>query len=162
MPLRKENKEEAKKAAVRATIDNLLIDRMVTQDCHRGRRNLSMTWIDVKKAYDLVEYEWPMEMMQVHRFPEWMVGVMHNLSKSWNTRVVTTTRRGREKFEMLKFNRGLPEGDALCPGLFTLCMNHIAWTVRATKGYMLSRQISTRVTYMSYRSLSKDFRRFGE
>ena len=27
------------------TIDNLLIDRMVTQHCHRGRRNLSMGWI---------------------------------------------------------------------------------------------------------------------
>ena len=95
MPLRKENKEEAKKAAVRATIDNLLIDRMVTQDCHRGRRNLSMTWIDVKKAYDLVEYEWPMEMMQVHRFPEWMVGVMHNLSKCWNTRVYGDNNKAR-------------------------------------------------------------------
>ena len=91
-----------------------------------------------------------MEMMRVHRFPAWMVGVMHNLSKSWNTRVVTTTRRGREKSEMIKFNRGLPQGDALCPRLFTLCMNPIAWKVRAMEGYMLSRPISTRVTDLLY------------
>ena len=91
-----------------------------------------------------------MEMMQVHRFPKWMVGVMHNLSKSWNTRVVTTTRRGREKSEMIKFNRGLPQGDTLCRRLFTLCMNPIAWKVRATEGYMLSRPISTRVTDLLY------------
>lgn len=109
-----------------------------------------MAWIDVKKAYDSVDHEWLMEMMQVHRFPEWMVGVMHNLSKSWNTRVVTTTRRGREKSEMIKFNRGLPQGDALCPRLFTLCMNPIAWKVRATEGYMLSRPISIRVTDLLY------------
>ena len=32
------------------TIDNLLIDRMVSEDSTRGRRNLSMAWIDVKKA----------------------------------------------------------------------------------------------------------------
>ena len=46
--------------------------------------------------------------------------------------MVTTTRRGREKSEMIKLNRGLPQGDALCPRLFTLCMNPIAWKVRAT------------------------------
>ena len=32
------------------TTDYLFIDRMVTQDCHRGRRNLSMAWVDVSKA----------------------------------------------------------------------------------------------------------------
>ena len=30
--------------------DNLMIDRMVTLDCHRGKRNLSMARVDVKKA----------------------------------------------------------------------------------------------------------------
>jgi len=41
------------------TIDNpLLIDRMVCQDSQRGRRNLSMVWIDVKKAYDSVDHRW--------------------------------------------------------------------------------------------------------
>ena len=75
---------------------------------------------------------------------------MHNLSTSWNTRVVTTTRRGREKSEMIKFNRGPPQGDALCPRLFTLCLNPIAWKVRAMEGYTLSRPISTRVTDLLY------------
>ena len=79
-----------------------------------------------------------------------MVGVMHNLRKIWKTRVVTTTRRGREKSEMIKFNTGLSQGDALCPRLFTLCVNPIAWKVRAAEGYMLSRLISTRVTDLLY------------
>ena len=64
--------------------------------------------------------------------------------------MVTITRRGREKSEMIKFNRGLPQGDTLCPRLFTLCMNPIAWKVRATEGYMLSRPISIRVTDVLY------------
>ena len=29
-----------------------MIGKMVSQDCHRGKRNLSMAWVDVKKAYD--------------------------------------------------------------------------------------------------------------
>ena len=38
------------------TIDNLLIKKMVTQDCHRGRSNMSMAWIDVKGAFDSVDH----------------------------------------------------------------------------------------------------------
>ena len=40
-------------AGCSGTVDNLLIDRIVTLDCHRRKRNLSMGWVDVKKAYDL-------------------------------------------------------------------------------------------------------------
>ena len=29
-----------------------------------------------------MDHEWLMEMMQVHRFPEWMVGVMHTMDDS--------------------------------------------------------------------------------
>ena len=39
-------------------IDNLLIDRTVTLDCHRRKGNLSVAWIDVKKAYDSVDHGW--------------------------------------------------------------------------------------------------------
>ena len=53
-----EGEQRGAKKGCSGTIDNLLIDRMVTQDCHRVRRNLSMAWIDVKKAYDSVDHEW--------------------------------------------------------------------------------------------------------
>ena len=32
--------------------------RTVTLDCHRRKGNLSMAWIDVKKAYDSVDHGW--------------------------------------------------------------------------------------------------------
>ena len=32
------------------TVDNLLIDRMVCQDRQDGKRNVSMAWVDVRKA----------------------------------------------------------------------------------------------------------------
>ena len=30
----------------------IIIGKLVSQDCHRGKRNLSLAWVDVKKAYD--------------------------------------------------------------------------------------------------------------
>ena len=53
-------------AGCSGTIHNLLIDRTVTLDCHRQKRNLSMVWIDAKKAYDSVDHGWLEEMMILH------------------------------------------------------------------------------------------------
>ena len=29
-----------------------MIGKMVSQDCHRGKGNLNLAWVDLKKAYD--------------------------------------------------------------------------------------------------------------
>ena len=50
----------------------------------------------------------------------------------------------------IRFKKGLPQGDALCPMLFILCFNPIAWKVRATEGYSLSKPISTKITHLLY------------
>lgn len=39
------------------TTDNLLIDHKVCQDCQRVRENLSMAWVDVRKAYDSADHQ---------------------------------------------------------------------------------------------------------
>ena len=64
-----EAEQRGAKKGCSGTMDNLLIDKMVTQDCHHGKRNLSMAWVDVTKAYDSVDHDWLCEMMEVHRFP---------------------------------------------------------------------------------------------
>ena len=107
------------------TIDNLLIDRMVSEDSTRGRRNLSMAWIDVKKAYDSVDHKWLVKMMSIYRFPEWVGKVVRGLCSSWNKKIVAKTTRGIEMSEVIKFNKGLPQGDALCPRLFTICLSPV-------------------------------------
>ena len=140
------------KKACSGTVDNLLIDRMVCQDAQRGHGNLSMVWIDVSKAYDLVDHRWLVEMFKPHRFPEWFGVVIGKLSRDWNTRIVMKTKQGCESSEIIHSNKGLPEGNSLCPTLFTLCLNPIAWKMRATSGYKLSKPISCKVTHLLYMS----------
>ena len=53
-----EGEDRGTKEKCSGTTDNLLIDRMVCQDSQRGRRNISMAWIDVHKAYDSVSHNW--------------------------------------------------------------------------------------------------------
>ena len=64
------------------TVDNLLIDWMVCEDAQRGKRNLSMVWIDVAKAYDSVDHGWLSEMFTLHGLPTWFAKVMEKLANS--------------------------------------------------------------------------------
>ena len=63
---------------------------------------------------------------------------------------MVTTRNGREVSEIIKFRKGLLQGDALCPRLFTVCLNPIAWKISASEGYRLSKPIGTTVTDLLY------------
>ena len=101
------------------TIDNLLIDRTVTLDCHRRKSNLSLAWIDVKIMYDLVDHG------ILHRFPVWLSRTVEKLSKSWNTRVVATTKHGRETSEPIRFlKRPTPGRPSLSQALHGLFESH--------------------------------------
>ena len=59
---------------------------------------------------------------------------------------MATTKQGRETSEPIRFLKDLPQGDALCPRLFTVCLNPIAWKISASDGYKLSKPISVKVT----------------
>ena len=88
---------------------NPLIDRTVTSDCHRERRNLSMAWIDVKKAYNSVGHGWLNGVILLHRSPVWLCRVIAKLCRSWNTRVLVVTRKRKETSEPIRFNKGVHE-----------------------------------------------------
>ena len=127
-----------------------MIDRMVMKDCRRGHRNLNMAWVDVRKAYDTVDHKWLAESMDVHRFLYWLCRVIRQLLKSWNTKITVRTKCGTETSRTIRFIRGLPQGDALCPRLFTLCLNPVAWLLNATEGYKLSKPIGRKITHLLY------------
>ena len=75
-------------------------------ECQRGKRNLSMAWIDMRKAYDSVENNWLCAMTDVHRLSIWLGKVIRKLCSSWNTRVYY---KGRARdFQKNKVHEGTP------------------------------------------------------
>ena len=58
--------------------------------------------------------------------------------------------KGQSYRSPILFARGLLQGDVLCPKLFTLCMNPIAWKLQASEGYRLSKPINTKITDILY------------
>ena len=49
----------------RGTKDQLLIDKMVLRDSKKRHTNLSMAWIDYKKAFDMVPHPWILKCMRL-------------------------------------------------------------------------------------------------
>ena len=48
----------------------LLIDMRVLKDSKKRRTNLSMAWIDYRKAYNLVPHRWVNECIEMFRIAE--------------------------------------------------------------------------------------------
>ena len=67
------------------------------------------------------------------------------------------TKQGPETSSSIRFMKGLPQGDALCRRLFTLCLNPGAWLLGATEGYRLSKPIGTKVTHLLCMDDLKEF-----
>ena len=49
------------------TNDLLYIDRAVIREVKSRKKNLTMAWIDYKKAYDMVLYSWIKEYLELLR-----------------------------------------------------------------------------------------------
>ena len=50
----------------RGTKDQLLVDRTILADCKKRHKNLTMAWVDYKKAYDMVPHSWILECMRLY------------------------------------------------------------------------------------------------
>ena len=89
-------------------------------------------------------------MFSLHHFPQWMGNLIERLSAKWNTIISGRTKQGRQLSERILFAKRLPQGDFLCPKLFTLCMNPIVWKLQASEGYRISKPINTKITDLWY------------
>ena len=67
-----EGEQRGAKAECSGIAYNLINDEMVTQDCRRSKRIMSMAWVYVKKAYGSVYQAWLTKMMDLLRLPGWI------------------------------------------------------------------------------------------
>ena len=91
------------------TVDNLLIDRMVCEDAQRGKRNLSMAWIDVAKAHESADHGWLFEMFTPHRFPIWFAKVMEKLANTVTLELLPKRPKAKRSLLQYVLRKDLPK-----------------------------------------------------
>lgn len=117
----------------RGTKDQLLIDKMILKDAKVGK-NLSMAWIDYKKAYDMVPHSWIKEVMDLLGVAGNIGGLLSSSMSGWKTQLMG----GTEVLGTVDIKRGIFQGDSLSPLLFVMIMIPLSQQLNAAnKGYNL-------------------------
>ena len=127
--------------------DNLLIDKALVEDATKNAKNISCVWIDVKEAFDSVAHNWLVTVLKDHGVNERLVCFIEKITKLWKTTLIVPTEKGTEKVRPIRIQRSILQGDSFCVNLFILCINPIAWYLRATEGYTFSHNKTSKTTH---------------
>ena len=130
--------------------DNLLVDRMVLEDAQFNLKNLTCTWVDLKKAFDSVSHPWLFRCLECHGVPVVLIDFIKNIVKTWEISIEINTKNGKEKIETIKVNCGILQGDSFCVTLFVISVNPLAWYIRSTEGYNITCHSNEKITHSLY------------
>ena len=97
--------QKALRSKTRGCLDALVIDAAVAQESKTYRRNLSVAWIDYKKAYDMVPHKWLHTALKSIRAPKQVRRTVRRLATNWETSITLKTVCG-SKTEKIKLQRG--------------------------------------------------------
>ena len=130
--------------------DNLLVDRRVLENAQFNLKNLTCTWVDLKKAFDSVSHPWLFRCLECHGVPIMLTDFIKNIVKTWEISIEIITKNGKKKIETIKVNRGILQGDSFCVTLFIMSVNPLAWYIRSTEGYNITCHHNEKITHSLY------------
>ena len=112
-----------------------MINIVVTDEVVKGRRNLSMMWLDYKKAYDSVPHAWILESLRLAKTPESIIQAIEQLISSWKTELNIPTMDGNITIGDVIYEKGVLQGDYLSVILIVLLLNPLSYLLNTrTKG----------------------------
>ena len=99
--------QRERKAKTTGYVDNLLIDKMVLEDVHFQKKNLSCSWVDVRKVFDSVSHQWIIKTLEMHRKHNTLIHLINSVIKTWSITLEVNTNNGKEKIRPIKVNKGI-------------------------------------------------------
>ena len=85
------------------------------KDCKKKHTNLSIAWIDYKKAHGFIPHSWINECME-------LFGITYNVRNILEKRMELSLTSKGEDLEEVNLKRRIFQGDILSPLLFVLSM----------------------------------------
>ena len=91
---------------------------MVMMNSKRRKTNLSMAWIDYKKAFNTIPHSWLIECLEIYSAKEKTIRFLKNTLPNWKTIFTSSGTRLAE----VNISRGIFQRDSLSPLLFIVAM----------------------------------------
>ena len=112
------------------------------------KRDLSVAWIDYRKAYDMVPHRWIRGALKALRAPKQIRRLVRRLVPLWQTDLTVRTAHGTTSIPVT-LKRGVFQGDSLSPLLFCICVAPLSLQLRKRTGFRSAHQVSP-VTHMFF------------
>ena len=120
-------------------MEQLLINKTISDEVVGFQRDLVCVWLDYKKAFDSVPHDWLLESLRLAKVPELLVKAIANLTKLWATRLFLSCTKSSLQTDAITFKKGILQGDSLSVLLFILAVNPLSHLLKNRKGYALGK-----------------------
>ena len=122
----------------RGSKDQLLVDKAILKNCQRRLTNLSMAWIDYKKAYVMVPHSWILKCLEMVSAAKNVISIISNSMVNWTT-VLTS---GGMALGQVDIRRGIFQRDSLSPPLFIVIILPLTLVLQKMRaGYKLAKDM---------------------
>ena len=139
----------------RGTKDQLLIDKMMMMNSKRRKTNLSMAWIDYKKAFDMIPHSRLIKCLEIYGAEKNTIRFLKDTMLNCETIFTSSGTRLAE----VNIRRGIFQGDSLSPLLFMVAMIPMTGVLeRMEVGYQLKKG-GSRINHLMFMDNIKLFGR---
>ena len=120
--------------------DQLLINKMVSDEVIKNRRNLVTVWLDYKKAFDSVPHSWIIESLKLAKIPDKIIDVIKMLMSKWRTKIHLYGETESIETSEIEYYKGILQGDMLSLILFVLSVNPLSFILHKKEGYKIGKE----------------------
>ena len=129
--------------------DQLMINKMILENCKKRKRNMSCAWIDYKKAFDSVPHEWILKSLEIVKVSPHLINFLKHNMNQWKTKLTLTHLNGELECDNIKIKRGIFQGDSLSPLLFCISLIPLSLELNeSTYGYTINNKRVSHLFYM--------------
>ncbi|XP_044760812.1 uncharacterized protein LOC123318260 [Coccinella septempunctata] len=116
----------------------LVIDNAITKQARKRLKNLSMAWIDYRKAFDSVPHTWLLQVLQIYKINPRAIQLLKHLMTTWRTKLTVKHETLSYQTGEIRIARGIFQGDSFSPSWFCAAMNPISSMLnRSAYGYAI-------------------------
>lgn len=129
----------------------LVVDYIVTKQARKKLRNISVAWIDYRKAFDSVPHSWLLKVLSMHGINEKVINLLQFLMRTWRTSLLVHNRDEIKKSGSININRGVFQGDTLSVVWFCMAINPLSMLLRSTDyGYIIDKARLIKINHSLY------------
>ena len=129
--------------------DQLLINKMILEECKTQKKNLSTAWINYKKAFDSKPHTWIIKCLEIYEISHVIVSFITETIKNWKTTLHLNHNNGSLTSRPIMIKSGIFQGDSLSPLLFCLALAPLSSLLNeSTYGYHTQGYKITHLLYM--------------